>query len=199
MIVVRALSCIPKRNFSDSVPWRGVVPESSASELLSKTFVDHFTFQQMEGSHILCYLLPGAEGDTEPGKRRINWVWYWNVPEAELPKLIMTGVDGRERDFSVPPGQVRGAPHSAGQGTSSRRRSIYPSPTRRPAPPRQERAPRLSDAPRRNFQMILRRLSRNGKPINSCWAEISKEAAEPCLLGGASCKRTVSVCPGSKR
>jgi hypothetical protein len=29
-----------------------------------------------------------------------------DVPEAELPKL-MTGVDGRERDFSVPPGQVR--------------------------------------------------------------------------------------------
>src|SRR5260221_12860547 len=50
--------------------------------------------------------IPGAEGATEPGKRRINWVWYWNVPEAELPKL-MTGVDGRERDFSVPPGQVR--------------------------------------------------------------------------------------------
>jgi hypothetical protein len=50
--------------------------------------------------------IPGAEGETEPGKRRLNWVWYWNVPEAELPEL-MTGVDGRERDFSVPPGQVR--------------------------------------------------------------------------------------------
>jgi len=95
-----------KPHYAGYVAWRGVVPESSANELLTKTFVDHFTFQQMERSHILCYLIPGAEGETEPGKRRINWVWYWNVPEAELPKL-MTGVDGRERDFSVPPGQVR--------------------------------------------------------------------------------------------
>ncbi|MEJ0001054.1 MAG: FAD binding domain-containing protein [Verrucomicrobiota bacterium] len=96
-----------KPQYAGYVAWRGVVPESSASALLTKTFVDHFTFQQMERSHILCYLIPGAEGETEPGKRRINWVWYWNVPEAELPD-VMTGADGRERDFSVPPGQVRG-------------------------------------------------------------------------------------------
>jgi 2-polyprenyl-6-methoxyphenol hydroxylase-like FAD-dependent oxidoreductase len=95
-----------KPHYAGYVAWRGIVPESSASAFLTKTFVDHFTFQQMERSHILCYLIPGPEGETEPGKRRINWVWYWNVPEAELPKL-MTGVDGRERDFSVPPGQVR--------------------------------------------------------------------------------------------
>jgi 2-polyprenyl-6-methoxyphenol hydroxylase-like FAD-dependent oxidoreductase len=92
--------------YAGYVAWRGVVPESSATTLLNKTFVDHFTFQQMDRSHILCYLIPGAEGETEPGKRRLNWVWYWNVPEAELPQL-MTGVDGGERDFSVPPGQVR--------------------------------------------------------------------------------------------
>jgi 2-polyprenyl-6-methoxyphenol hydroxylase-like FAD-dependent oxidoreductase len=95
-----------KPHYAGYVAWRGVVPERSASGLLTKTFVDHFTFQQMERSHILCYLIPGAEGETGPGKRRINWVWYWNVPEAELPK-VMTGADGRERDFSVPPGQVR--------------------------------------------------------------------------------------------
>jgi 2-polyprenyl-6-methoxyphenol hydroxylase-like FAD-dependent oxidoreductase len=95
-----------KPQYAGYVAWRGVVPESSAGEVLTQTFVDHFTFQQMERSHILCYLIPGAEGETEPGKRRLNWVWYWNVAEADLPKL-MTGMDGRERDFSVPPGQVR--------------------------------------------------------------------------------------------
>src|SRR5258708_27909713 len=95
-----------KPHYAGYVAWRGVVPESSANELLTKTFVDHFTFQQMERSHILCYLIPGAEGETEPGKRRINWVWYWNVPESELPKL-MTGVAGRERDCSVAPRHCR--------------------------------------------------------------------------------------------
>jgi 2-polyprenyl-6-methoxyphenol hydroxylase-like FAD-dependent oxidoreductase len=95
-----------KPRYAGYVAWRGVVSESSASSLLTKTFIDHFTFQQMDRSHILCYLIPGAEGEIEPGQRRINWVWYWNVPESELQNL-MTGVDGIERDFSVPPGQVR--------------------------------------------------------------------------------------------
>src|SRR5260221_14718517 len=63
---------VEKLLYAGYVAWRGVVPESSANELLTKTFVDHFTFQQMERSHILCYLIPGAEGETEPGKRRIN-------------------------------------------------------------------------------------------------------------------------------
>jgi 2-polyprenyl-6-methoxyphenol hydroxylase-like FAD-dependent oxidoreductase len=48
---------------------------------------------------------PGAAGEWEHGKRRLNWLWYWNVPESELSAL-MTGRDGRLRDFSAPPGQV---------------------------------------------------------------------------------------------
>ncbi len=95
-----------KPHYAGYVAWRGVVLESTASRLLSETFIDHFTFQLMEHSHILCYLIPGAEGETEPGRRRLNWVWYWNVPENELSKL-MTGRDGKEHDFSLAPGQVR--------------------------------------------------------------------------------------------
>jgi 2-polyprenyl-6-methoxyphenol hydroxylase-like FAD-dependent oxidoreductase len=95
-----------KPRYAGYVAWRGVVSESSASSLLARTFIDHFTFQQMDRSHILCYLIPGAEGEIEPGQRRMNWVWYWNVAESELQDLL-TGVDGMERNFSVPPGQVR--------------------------------------------------------------------------------------------
>jgi 2-polyprenyl-6-methoxyphenol hydroxylase-like FAD-dependent oxidoreductase len=50
-------------------------------------------------------VIPGAAGERERGKRRLNWVWYWNVPESELSALT-TGRDGRLHDFSVPPGQV---------------------------------------------------------------------------------------------
>ena len=95
-----------KPRYAGYVAWRGAVPEATATTELLKTFADHFTFQQMRHSHILCYLIPGATGEVEPGQRRLNWVWYWNVPQAEL-KALMTGSDGRERDFSVPPGQVR--------------------------------------------------------------------------------------------
>lgn len=58
--------------YAGYVAWRGVVPESSASPNLIKTFVDCFTFQQMKRSHILCYLIPGADGETEAGKRRLK-------------------------------------------------------------------------------------------------------------------------------
>ena len=95
-----------KPRYAGYVAWRGVVAESEADPELLKTFVDHFTFQQLPHSHILCYLIPGAEGQTEPGARRLNWVWYWNVPEPALSE-VMTGRDGAARDFSVPPGQVR--------------------------------------------------------------------------------------------
>ncbi|MEJ7637384.1 MAG: FAD-dependent monooxygenase [Singulisphaera sp.] len=92
--------------YAGYVAWRGVVGEAEAEPDLLRVFADHFTFFQMERSHVLCYLIPGANGELEPGQRRLNWVWYWNVPEAELAELL-TGTDGRPRDFSVPPGQVR--------------------------------------------------------------------------------------------
>jgi 2-polyprenyl-6-methoxyphenol hydroxylase-like FAD-dependent oxidoreductase len=95
-----------KPRYAGYVAWRGLVPENEADPALLKTFVDHLSFQQLPHSHILCYLIPGAEGETEPGARRLNWVWYWNVPEPSLGE-VMTGRDGTVRAFSVPPGQVR--------------------------------------------------------------------------------------------
>jgi 2-polyprenyl-6-methoxyphenol hydroxylase-like FAD-dependent oxidoreductase len=95
-----------KPSYAGYLAWRGVVAESEADAELLKTFENHFTFQQMRRSHILCYLIPGANGETEPGARRLNWVWYWNVPEAALA-AVMTGRAGKIRDFSVPPGQMR--------------------------------------------------------------------------------------------
>jgi 2-polyprenyl-6-methoxyphenol hydroxylase-like FAD-dependent oxidoreductase len=95
-----------KPRYAGYVAWRGVVPEKLVDPQLLATFADHFTFYQMANSHILCYLIPGAEGEISQGMRRLNWVWYWNVTEAELPNLL-TDIDGNPRDFSVPPGQVQ--------------------------------------------------------------------------------------------
>jgi 2-polyprenyl-6-methoxyphenol hydroxylase-like FAD-dependent oxidoreductase len=63
-----------KPRYAGYLAWRGVVAENEASADLLKTFANHFTFQQMHRSHILCYLIPGANGETEPGDRRLNWV-----------------------------------------------------------------------------------------------------------------------------
>lgn len=96
-----------KPRYAGYVAWRGVVPESELDGALLRTFDEHFTFQQMRHSHILCYVIPGGGGERERGRRRLNWVWYWNVPESELSAL-MTGSDGRLHVFSLPPGQVSG-------------------------------------------------------------------------------------------
>jgi 2-polyprenyl-6-methoxyphenol hydroxylase-like FAD-dependent oxidoreductase len=95
-----------KPRYAGYVAWRGIVNEAQAGPELLKTFGDHFTFQQLSHSHILCYLIPGPNGETMPGERRLNWVWYWNVPETRLAD-VMTGMDGKARDFSMPPGHIK--------------------------------------------------------------------------------------------
>jgi hypothetical protein len=63
--------------YAGYVAWRGVVPEADLPEDILKVFASHFTFFQMPDSHILCYLIASETGNTEPGQRRLNWVWYW--------------------------------------------------------------------------------------------------------------------------
>ena len=71
-----------KPRYAGYVAWRGVVAEIEANPRLLKTFADHFTLQHLPRSHILCYLITSAEGQIEPGVRRLNWVWYWNGPRT---------------------------------------------------------------------------------------------------------------------
>jgi 2-polyprenyl-6-methoxyphenol hydroxylase-like FAD-dependent oxidoreductase len=88
------------------VAWRGVVAENALSATLLKTFLDKFTFFQMPLSHILCYTIPGADGSVTKGKRRLNWVWYWNYREADELAALLIDRAGRKRRTSVPPGMV---------------------------------------------------------------------------------------------
>jgi 2-polyprenyl-6-methoxyphenol hydroxylase-like FAD-dependent oxidoreductase len=105
--------------YAGYVAWRGVVHERVAGAPLLSTFGDYFTFQQMHHSHILCYLIPGANGETQPGERRLNWVWYWNFSETELPRL-MTGHDNRLHKYSIPPGHLCHEVVTAQQDIASR-------------------------------------------------------------------------------
>ncbi|HYO80500.1 MAG TPA: FAD binding domain-containing protein [Bryobacteraceae bacterium] len=91
--------------YAGYVAWRGVVAESEVAEEVLNVFTDSFTFFQMAGSHCLCYLIPGEDGSTSKGHRRLNWVWYWNVAEADLPKLL-TDANGKRRAYAIPPGSI---------------------------------------------------------------------------------------------
>jgi 2-polyprenyl-6-methoxyphenol hydroxylase-like FAD-dependent oxidoreductase len=92
--------------YAGYVAWRGVVAESALPAILRETFLGKFTFFQMPRSHILCYAIPGADGSVTAGKRRLNWVWYWNYREADELPALLTDRTGRKRRTSVPPGMV---------------------------------------------------------------------------------------------
>jgi 2-polyprenyl-6-methoxyphenol hydroxylase-like FAD-dependent oxidoreductase len=91
--------------YAGYVAWRGVVPESDLPGNVWRVFDDHFTFFEMQGSHILAYLIPGETGSTEVGRRRLNWVWYWNLPEKDLADLL-TDAKGIRRAYAIPPGEL---------------------------------------------------------------------------------------------
>lgn len=92
-------------DYAGYVAWRGLVPEADLDPAIINVFKDKFTFYQGRNSHILCYLIPGVNGELSEGNRRLNWVWYWNVPEADL-RSALTDKSGIVRDYSVPQGTV---------------------------------------------------------------------------------------------
>src|SRR5258707_5794346 len=92
--------------YAGYVACRGVVAENAVPVALRETFLDKFTFFQMPRSHILCYTIPGADGDIIIGKRRLNWVWYWNYREGVELDALLTDRTGRKRRTSIPPGMV---------------------------------------------------------------------------------------------
>lgn len=86
-------------SYTGYVAWRGLEDESSLSVSLVDALAERFTSFVHPGMQMLCYLVPGADGATEPGQRRVNWVWYVNTPEAELDRAL-TGTSGtRYRSF----------------------------------------------------------------------------------------------------
>jgi 2-polyprenyl-6-methoxyphenol hydroxylase-like FAD-dependent oxidoreductase len=89
--------------YTGYVAWRGVIQERDVSQDIKNIFANCFTFCQMKHSHSLCYFIPGENGETAPGSRRLNWVWYWNVPEADLDELL-TDRDGVRRSYAIAPG-----------------------------------------------------------------------------------------------
>lgn len=71
--------------------WRGYVQESECPKAVADFVGNRFTLFQGANFHILAYLIPGPAGEREPGKRRINWVWW--VPAQGLAKLAGCWLD----------------------------------------------------------------------------------------------------------
>jgi 2-polyprenyl-6-methoxyphenol hydroxylase-like FAD-dependent oxidoreductase len=92
--------------YAGYVGYRGLVNEQDLDPESAAILTERFVFYQFKNSHILQYVIPGEDESLLKGERRFNWVWYVNYDEkTELPR-ILTDKNGRQRDYSVPPGMM---------------------------------------------------------------------------------------------
>lgn len=91
--------------YAGYVAWRGLEPEADLPGHLVDLLAERFTSFGAPGMQMLCYLVPGANGELERGSRRVNWVWYVNTAESSLGRLL-TGMSGRRYDNFLPPGEL---------------------------------------------------------------------------------------------
>ncbi len=96
-------------HYAGYVAWRGMVAEREVSNPAHELLAEKFTFFHTRHTQMLSYFVPGPAGETAPGKRRVNWVWYWNVPEGEELRETLTDRSGLIHDYSVPQGAVEPA------------------------------------------------------------------------------------------
>jgi len=93
--------------YAGYVAWRGTVGEDELSAATFEALRDAITYQLLPNSHILVYPIPNRNGDVEPGRRLMNFVWYRNVAEGTELDALMVDRQGRRRTVSLPPGGVQ--------------------------------------------------------------------------------------------
>lgn len=99
--LIHASAVTPR--YAGYVAWRFLLPEDRLPDIASATLADQFAFYHMEGGQTLGYLVPGPFGETAPGRRRYNCVWYRRVENLEE---CLTDKRGRAHPHSLPPGAV---------------------------------------------------------------------------------------------
>jgi 2-polyprenyl-6-methoxyphenol hydroxylase-like FAD-dependent oxidoreductase len=85
--------------------WRGLIAESLVAADVAAVLFGRMAFYTGPGEHALGYLIPGPDGETAPGSRRYNWVWYRRLDRDALSALMQAA--GRSPDStSLGPGQT---------------------------------------------------------------------------------------------
>lgn len=94
-----------RTRYAGYVAWRGVLDEGAMDPSLATFFDDAFTFCGLaDGGHALAYFIPGDELGTDSGARRLNWVWYVDVPEGDELAALLTDKNNTGHEAAIPPG-----------------------------------------------------------------------------------------------
>ena len=89
--------------YAGYIMWRGLLDERLVSDVAPYDGVNIFAVSPL--GHLIAYLVPGKQGETQPGKRRLNWGWYVNTPQVDLAQSL-TDRDGRTHATSLPAGSI---------------------------------------------------------------------------------------------
>jgi 2-polyprenyl-6-methoxyphenol hydroxylase-like FAD-dependent oxidoreductase len=92
--------------YAGYVAWRAVLDESQVPPNLARDIFDLYTFCLPEGEQLLGYPVPGRDGDTVPGHRRYNIVWYRPVDALALDDLC-TDASGNLHAGGIAPSLIR--------------------------------------------------------------------------------------------
>lgn len=87
--------------------WRGTAEEAALRDDTLAELADTITYHVTKDGHLLTYPIPGLEGEREPGRRLMNFVWYRNAAAGAEFDALMTDREGTYRPLSVPPGMLR--------------------------------------------------------------------------------------------
>jgi 2-polyprenyl-6-methoxyphenol hydroxylase-like FAD-dependent oxidoreductase len=93
--------------YAGYIAWRGMVEERELTAETIGTFADSLSSCPGKRTVILLYEIPGVDGSVEPGNRRINWVWYENVPSRDELQDILTDSQGIRHRSTMPRGLMR--------------------------------------------------------------------------------------------
>jgi 2-polyprenyl-6-methoxyphenol hydroxylase-like FAD-dependent oxidoreductase len=94
-----------KRRYVGYIALRGTVLETETTDAVREAFQEKSALFHAPGTQILAYTMPGANGSVKPGDRLLNWVYYINLPSAELTELL-TDIDGVRHRITIPPGKI---------------------------------------------------------------------------------------------
>jgi len=89
--------------YAGYIMWRGLLDEAQLSDNTPYEGINIFAVSPL--GHLIAYLVPGKEGETRPGKRRLNWGWYVNTAHADLAASL-TDRNGKTHATSLPAGSV---------------------------------------------------------------------------------------------
>ena len=93
--------------YAGYVAWRALIAEDAIPREAHKSIFEIMSFGLPPGEQFLSYPVAGPDNDVRLGHRRTNVIWYRPADESGRLKWLLTDLQGRTHDISIPPPLIR--------------------------------------------------------------------------------------------